>query len=185
MKDMMDLIKIRKVEKHSEMKPTLLNLIDAEKGFKWSNGDHDTDVKYNVSKTDWEQRPSNYVDFYLTHMKEYFEEYDFVNCSQGRVHNVWFHQYHKNDFHGWHVHGGCQFASVYYLELPNKKFATQFYDYNKHEVINVDVEEGDLVIFPSFIPHQSPKVLDDGRKTVISANYSFEELKKFYYEFDL
>ena len=182
---MMDLVKIKKIDNHSKIKQTLLDLIDEEKGYKWSNGDHNTDVKYNVSKTDWQQPSSKYVTFYLKNMKEYFEEYDFVNCSQAKVHNIWFHQYYKNDFHGWHVHGGCQFASVYYLELPNKEYATQFYDYNDDKVINVNVEEGDLIIFPSFIPHQSPKILDDSRKTVISANYSFEELKKFYYEFDL
>ena len=44
------------------------------------------------------------------------------------------------------------------------------------------MQEGDLIIFPSYIPHRAVKVLDEGRKTIISANYSLELLDKKFYE---
>ena len=180
---MMDLIKIQKINNHSKIKKVLLDLILRYPGVKWTSNNLDKEINYNVSNTDWEQKQSDYVEPYVKNIKSYLKKYDFVNCDKIHLHDVWYHQYFKDDFHGWHVHGGCQFASIYYLELPNKKHCTEFYDSINNKLVKFNVEEGDLIMFPSYIPHQSPKILDDSRKTVISANFSFIRLEKEHYKF--
>ena len=179
----MNLTKIQKVKNHKDIKHNLLNLIAKTPGSKWINSDK-TDLDYNVTFTDWEvDQEYEYKNYYLKQIYPYFENMEkFINCCRSIIHNVWFHQYHKNDFHDWHIHAGCQFASVYYLELPNKKYSTEFYDYEKKKIIRYNIEEGDIIIFPSYIPHRASKVLDNKRKTIISANYSLQLLDKKFYE---
>ena len=179
----MTLIKIQKVKNHTDIKEKLLSLISNTPKKRWSNDNSKTDLGFDVSYTDWQvEGEFEYRKFYLENVNKYFGNYDFINSSKSLIHNIWFHQYHKNDYHNWHIHAGCQFASIYYLELPNKKYSTEFYDYKYKEIKKYDVEEGDLIIFPSFIPHSAIKILEENRKTIISANYSFELLDKNFYE---
>jgi len=178
----MDLIKIQKIENHIDIKDKLLDLISNTPGEKWTNTNK-TDLDYNVTFTDWRVKGEHdYKKYYLEQIYPYFEKFDFISSTKSIIHNIWFHQYHKNDYHDWHIHGACQFASIYYLELPNKKYSTEFYDYNNKKVKKFNVEEGDLIIFPSYTPHRAIKVLDNNRKTIISANYSLELLDKKFYE---
>ena len=65
---------------------------------------------------------------------------------------------------------------VYYIELDNKDKSTEFYDSVKKEKFQLDVKEGDIVVFPSFIPHRSPKIVTDNRKTIISCNINLIDL---------
>ena len=67
------------------------------------------------------------------------------------------------------------YTGVYYVEFekdfPKTELINQF-DQNKK--IIVDVKEGDIVIFPSFIIHRSPVMKIKKRKTIISFNLEFE-----------
>ena len=77
--------------------------------------------------------------------------------------------------HNWHIHGE-NYTGVYYLELPDDTPKTELIDqYDKK--ITVKANEGDIVIFPSFIIHRGPKVLNDSRKTIISFNLEFEDIE--------
>ena len=92
---------------------------------------------------------------------------------------MWYHQYAKNSVHNWHIHGE-NYTGVYYLELPDDTPKTELIDqYDKK--ITVEANEGDVVIFPSFIIHRGPKVLNDSRKTIISFNLEFEDISKAWY----
>ena len=42
-----------------------------------------------------------------------------------------------------------------------------------YEKITIDAIEGQIVIFPSFIIHRSPRIIEDVRKTIISFNIDF------------
>jgi hypothetical protein len=92
------------------------------------------------------------------------------NMKDWAVHDIWFQQYETNGTHGWHVHD-CNFTAVYYVELP--------YNAPKTELIldgcvtTVDVNEGDLLIFPSFISHRAPRNTSEKRKTIVSFNLNF------------
>lgn len=86
------------------------------------------------------------------------------------LYDLWFQQYRQQDRHGWHVHG-CTYTGVYYLELPKKAPFTELIDpLNNDKKIVVKVKEGDLIIFPSGIIHQAPRVKADIRKTIVSFN---------------
>ena len=64
------------------------------------------------------------------------------------------------------------------VSITNTAFASLAKEYIGY----IAMQEGDLIIFPSYIPHRAVKVLDEGRKTIISANYSLELLDKKFYE---
>ena len=44
----------------------------------------------------------------------------------------------------------------------------------------MDAKEGDIVIFPSFIIHRSPKITEDVEKIIISFNLDFDEIDDNY-----
>jgi ectoine hydroxylase-related dioxygenase (phytanoyl-CoA dioxygenase family) len=91
--------------------------------------------------------------------------YDGINITE-----IWFQQYLNGSEHGWHCHSG-NFTNVYYLELPEGTPKTQLVNpYNQKDIIEVDVKEGDLLAFPSYVLHKAPKNLSDKRKTIISYN---------------
>ena len=84
---------------------------------------------------------------------------------------IWYQQYIKDSMHGWHTHGD-NYTGVYYLELHEDSPATELID-NKN-IMRLDVKEGDFVVFPSFIKHRAPKILDNNRKTIISFNFNLD-----------
>ena len=52
--------------------------------------------------------------------------------------------------------------------MPDKKEATEFLNYG-----TVEVEEGDLLFFPTFLVHRSPVIKSNKRKTIISCNIDY------------
>ena len=88
---------------------------------------------------------------------------------------IWFQQYYRNDWHGWHMHGNSNISMSYFLELPDPKYSTEFVDIEDNKVFQLDASEGDVVIFPSFTIHRSPIIESDIRKTIIAINLSFVE----------
>lgn len=78
---------------------------------------------------------------------------------------IWFQQYSTNTGFYWHNHPGSHLAMIYNLELPNSADATKFYG-----ISNLNVEEGDLVIFPAYMPHIGTTIMGN-RKTIISCNF--------------
>lgn len=90
------------------------------------------------------------------------------------LHNIWYQQYYLNSTHTWHTHTGCQFTGVYYLEMPRAAPKTELRLLNQNcDNFVLDVQEGDIAIFPSCFVHRAPKVVEDIRKTIISFNMSF------------
>ena len=87
------------------------------------------------------------------------------------VSNIWFQQYEKGDYHSWHLHPRCVFSNVYYVDLDNQNPKTSFKILD-HEM-EVDVEEGMIITFPSFIKHCSKINESNNTKTVISFNSNY------------
>ena len=54
------------------------------------------------------------------------------------------------------------YTGVYYLQFPKGATKTQLV--NEQKIFEVDAKEGDIVIFPSFIIHRSPKITEDVEK---------------------
>jgi len=121
--------------------------------------------------SDTENRP--YMDVLLEQtsfiqtMTRVFNDLGFTDAKIG---THWFQQYNQNDNHAWHTHGACNWAIVYYVELPDGAPPTLLYDTHTEEIIEPDVSEGDIIIFPSNTPHTSPPNTVNGRKTIIAMN---------------
>jgi hypothetical protein len=161
---------ISQFSQHCNIKSKLLSLIDSAD---YENLKYDT-VETDISKSDWSfsrditrSWVSEIVNPLITDVKAV---YSFMGYDTVLLKELWFQQYQEGSKHGWHVHGST-FTNIYYLELPNGTPKTQIVNpFNQQEIIELDVKEGDIVSFPSFIIHRAPKNNSTLRKTIVSFN---------------
>ena len=158
-----------KIKEHKFIKPSIL--FDIEKIPQNSFDD--------VSHTDWSLPKDFKRDYYENNFKHIAENCmtKIMNRMKFRkwyIHNYWFQQYTKKGSHTWHNHPECMFSNIYYLELPDKNYQTQFKDPVKNKIFTVNVKEGDFLSFPGCLLHRSPKLKTKTRKTVIVFNSSFD-----------
>lgn len=164
-------ILITKFQKHLELKEKLLLEIDQ------GPGDSLIDGSDNITKTDWNipitiSRP--YLDLLTAPLVDHLKEaYLPFNSSGFQIHNFWYQQYLENSTHDWHTHQAAHYTNIYYLELPRTAPRTQILNpMNLNEIIEIEVEEGDIVTLPASVFHRSPPNKNQDRKTVISFNIS-------------
>lgn len=146
-----------RVNEHETLKEQLLFHINSA----------DYDKLPNVSKTDYHLKiKQEYHNLILpvlnTVVSEILGEHLF------RITACWFQQYTKFSYHDSHNHA-CDWAGVYYLELPEHSSGTVFSVGIDKEHIP-EVEEGDLILFPGWINHRSPVNKSSLNKTVIAFN---------------
>jgi len=158
---------LRKVEKHQELKKTLLDSIN-------SMGTHSCiEMDQKISNTDW-HLDNSYHRPYLDIVRLPFEEhllevFDKLKLQRRlRTTNCWFQQYQHLDYHNWHTHNNAQYSSIYYLELPEATSKTTFKVLD--DEFEVDVNEGDILTFPASYTHCSKPNKSNDRKTIISFN---------------
>lgn len=161
---------------HDEMREKTLQLIDQMNAGSYQAVDDHGYLKTNISKCDWNvsrEEPREYLNYiqeaiYKEHAQMFFDR----GFQAVKMINMWFQQYEKNASHEWHVHTQCQWSSVYYLEYPEGSPKTVFVNpLNNDGTFDIDdVEEGDILTFPSFIIHCAPEIKDDKRKTILSFN---------------
>jgi hypothetical protein len=167
---------------HNEIKDTLRSMIETSDNetIRFEDNDYGDEIhRLDWSKyADWDRE---WVQYLAPKLLEHFlicaNDLNYHGCL---IKGMWYQQYVKNSMHNWHIHGE-NYTGVYYLELPDNTPKTQLLDqYDKK--ITVQANEGDIVIFPSFIMHRGPKVLNNSRKTIISFNLEFEDIKSEYIE---
>jgi len=168
---------LKKFKYHKEIKENLLTLINNAYSDHMQNDFYGDDI----NKLDWSKN-LNYNREWIQYVKPKLEEH-FNECAASlnyetcEVNGMWYQQYVKNNTHTWHVHGE-NYTGVYYLEFPEDSPKTELVDQlNLNKKIIIEAVEGDVVIFPSFIIHRSPKVISDLRKTIISFNLHFTKVK--------
>ena len=84
--------------------------------------------------------------------------------------HMWYHQMKKSDFISWDNHQYCQWSGVYFIEIPDTKYITEFLDPETQQIIKPDAKAGDMLIFPSWLLHRAPIIEDDVRKSIIAWN---------------
>ena len=171
---------IKPFEYHSVMKDTLLSMIDNS----YNDNLNVKDDYYGdeVHRLDWSKNldyDREWIKYIKPRLQEHFDvcanDLNYEGCI---VKGMWYQQYVKNNTHGWHIHGE-NYTGVYYLEHPEGSPKTELIDqYDITKKISVDAKEGDIIIFPSFIIHRAPRVMNDVRKTIVSFNLEFELIKK-------
>ena len=155
-----------RIKEHKKVKPKLMSQIK----------DMPNQGVDNVTKSDW-NLPKDFKRPYLETFYELISPYMDLfaknnHCESWTIHNSWFHEYHEKSNFPWHVHPTCQFANVYFLDLPDKNTTTEILDTDS-KLIKVNVEEGDILTFPSFLRHRSP-MITNLQKTIIAFNSSIE-----------
>tara|TARA_R100000951_G_C2548844_1_gene151793 strand:- start:71 stop:589 length:519 start_codon:yes stop_codon:yes gene_type:complete len=162
-----------KINNFSEHKNKLINLIEQ------SPCKNITDEDQKISFTDYSLE--NNIKEGKKYVK-YFKENIFqllaldlskkFNCTVIHLRHIWFQLYKKGDFHSTHRHSN-HFTNVFYINLPDKKLKTKIYDLN-NKIIEVIVEEGDILTFPSYLMHESPVNFCDENKIIISFNIDID-----------
>jgi hypothetical protein len=161
---------VYKVDKFStRYKDNILSAIDSMG--KYSLIDHNDN---RISNTDYHMMRGNYqieqkylpviapiIELFNSKFKKTF------GYNNIEVDTCWFQQYEKGDYHNTHVHPGCHFTNVLYVELPDKKISTKIIWMNQE--YQIDVEEGDILTFPGYVKHYAPKNMG-ARKTSIVFN---------------
>lgn len=161
---------IAKFPYHDQIKTDLLILIERSE----SNSVFDLGCSTNITRADWhiaQDFKREWTDFLFKRLAEpVLNMYKKLGYDGYTLHEIWYQQYHKNSEHGWHTHSS-NFTNVYYLELPSSAPKTKIVSpYDQKTVIEVDVEEGDILLFPSFVIHKAPANPSNKRKTIISYN---------------
>ena len=130
-----------------------------------------------ICNTDWSLPRSfkrEYLNYFLNFIKPYMNELSTKLYSKNwTIHNCWFQQYSKLNYHEWHTHPETNFTNVYFVELPNGSLGTEIFNVEK-----LKLQEGDLLTFPGYFYHRSPLNKTKKRKTVISFNSSFSSFYK-------
>ena len=167
---------IYKFTLHKELKQVLLKSIEYSDGKQVQHDPYSADDS--ISRTDYYSEKSLDEKGYLTllhnNLNDFYVKLHAHYCLRdSQLLNGWYQQYTVGDKHGWHCHGQTSVAFVYYLELPDPKECTELIEYDTMVKYQPDVVEGDIFVFPGMIPHRSPIINGDQRKTVISCNISF------------
>jgi hypothetical protein len=128
----------------------------------------------NISRVDWNLRDDfnrKWVKLLLPNFEKTLASmFLMVGFQRFKIKQIWFQTYEIYGKHGWHVHSS-NFTGVYYLKLSEKNPKTQLLDpYNRKNIIEPDVQEGDILLFPSSIIHRAPENLDLENKVIISFN---------------
>jgi hypothetical protein len=163
---------IKKLKQHDDVKDIVLQHINEQESCEELVGDGN-----NITRVDWHTSRFDNNRPWVRVLGSLFGSYilewgDNFGYSGFEVAEMWFQQYEKNAIHNWHVHG-CNFTGVYYLELPDDAAKTEYLDPCNFEATKTfDVEEGDIILFPSYILHRSPPNLSNSRKTIVSWNFN-------------
>jgi uncharacterized protein YjlB len=157
-----------KVEHHQSVKPLILNAIKDMGTYSLINKEQ------SISNTDW-HLPDNTHRPYFIHVQPIInqvcreiKQYHGYRIAEVTLINYWFQQYAKGDHHLWHTHDRASFSCVYYVALEGETPKTSF-RIGKDE-FQIEVKEGEVLTFPSFLEHTSKENKSDFIKTVIPFN---------------
>ena len=160
-------------EKHKDINEALLYLInDADS----KDLTQDNFNKTHIDRVDFNsgtnfERP--WVQFLIKDLHQHFSKaIGEMGYRDYLIRQLWFQQYYNKGTHGWHIHHH-NYTGVYFLEFSKNSPATELIEmYEQKNKFKIDVKEGDIVLFPSFIIHKAP-INNSDRKTIISFNIDF------------
>ena len=166
---------ITDVKEHQQNKMKLLGAINSMP-FEGINNN----LSEKIIKTDWNIKSDtkrDYYDILFPMIKPYMDRMtEKMKHKTWNINNYWYQIYGKSDEHTWHTHEGVNWASVYYLHLPENGVKTQFYDVKNEKIIdNIQVGEGQIITFPANLLHRSPPNNTDEIKVIIAFNSNFSD----------
>lgn len=168
---LVEFIKKYKVEDHWLIKDLLLSIIESVKlEVNVRNRDANWFQDFNQDKQNIGRK--QYVEILEKHLDQYIVDYGrqfgLIDGEKKRSAGWWFHQYYQTGEFGWHHHNRHT-ALIYFCELGDSNEQTEFFNIGK-----LGVEEGDVLLFPSYTVHRAPKITSNKRKTIFSTNVEFQ-----------
>lgn len=158
---------------HSNLKQQVLDLIGNSNSETLIMKDNYYSDK--VNKLDWD-KARDFDRLWVKLLKPNIENYlnnlaVALGYQSAIIEEFWFQQYVNGDSHGWHTHGS-NFTGVYYIELDERSPKTEIIEPSRqNKKIVMDVHEGDILMFPSYVIHRAPVIKDNLRKTIVSFNF--------------
>jgi len=127
-----------------------------------------------ISHSDCELPNTMYREYKEYFLQNIFNDYcknlcTVFNFKEINLGKLWFQVYGLGDQHKNHTHGGAHFTNVFYINLPSEELLTQVTGPSDQKII-LKAEEGDIVTFPAYYNHHSPKNTHDEEKIIISFN---------------
>ena len=164
---------ISKVNNHHLIKQKILDSIEAAGVF----GMYHKDVQ-SIYNTDYHVKDDCLKRPYINLVKHIIDNHN-VDVSemlgfkhkQAEVLRIWYQQYKTGDWHGWHHHPFSTYSNVYYVQLDAQSPRTLFSHMGKE--FEIDVEEGMIISFPSYLKHCSKVNNSPNMKTVIAYNTEY------------
>ena len=181
-----------KIKNHKELNKKLSEYIynlkkDDNKGIQRSNVNGWHSKNFKIEK---DNVPYNFVKAIHGHIKEVIVDgfgWKYIPEKVG-ISEIWAIINQKNTFNKSHNHPGSYLSAAYYVKAPNDCGNIHFYDPNEIKKFNspaieqltelstsgfsIKPEEGNLLLFPSYLYHDVGKNNSDSDRIVISFNVS-------------
>jgi hypothetical protein len=124
---------------------------------------------------------SNTLKILSPQIEKFFEQVsEFCDKSlieKSRVTSAWYERLEKNMNHPIHNHGAIGFSAVCYINFDKNIhlptiFLAPFNSFLNGQTLHYqpDVDEGDIVFFPSFLQHYAPTNTTDNNRLIFSFN---------------
>ena len=135
-----------------------------------------------------EETPINFINKFKDFLKNIIiNEFDWEYLpNKQRIVAMWAIINKKNSFNIMHNHQNCYLSAAYYVKKPERSGDISFFDpvepktyrypekekgtFHSNQVVTLRPEEGDLLIFPSYLYHSVEPNLSDEDRIVISFN---------------
>ncbi len=164
-----DCIYQTQITDHSDIKEDVLDEINLTEDIDDVHASKDSFARLDWSFSYNLRRP--WVEYFLPVFRQqlsvFCKEFGYPTYD---VDALWFQQYQEKDEHTWHIHSN-HYTGVYYLEYQAGCGKTAIRSPYNSEEMEMDVTEGDLIIFPAHWIHRGMPNSKD-RKTIISFNFN-------------
>jgi len=176
-----------KVKNQKEMKSELVPYFEKEYGKQPDNHPPDWMCNVHTSYTKTDSFIEKYKDIYMSNIIEFLSEIKFPECKL-EVLSLWYNIYKKGQWQEVHHHAAnpyAYFSAVHFLKFDpevhtsiimsnSNRIFLETYSLGRKSNLNywdlmhyVNVEEGDIIIFPSTLEHfVKPQTTNDSRVTV-------------------
>ena len=183
-----------KLENHQETNKELLNyILELKKNDKTGNIHSNRGGWHSKNFDIVNQGPPinflNKIKDYLKHIISNEFGWKYVPNKQ-RIVAMWAIINKKNSFNVMHNHQNCYFSSSYYVKKPKNSGDITFFDpkeakkyrfpkiekYTEYsaETVTIKPEEGDLLIFPSYLYHSVGENLSEDDRVAVSFNVDID-----------
>ena len=168
------------VENWETVKPEILSLLQKFKGSR-KNRSKGSETYY-LSGTDVEtdfflyrgaSDPPPYALDMMKYIKpciQQFKEDAGIADIPYELDGFWYELAEKGEWHGLHDHGTKGISAVFFVEMDEGQYPTEFKGEFGEQTFSPPAKEGDLLFFPSWMKHRGGQNTIDKGRTIVSFN---------------